>query len=401
MEKHYPFLLKKEENFIIQEAPKANKPDNSLSNFNIIEKSSYINIDSNRKNKNIELKREGAIRSSSLNPGAKFSVGRWTKEEHIKFLKGLIEYGCDWNMVHEIVKTRSRAQARSHAQKYFVKMIKIIKSKIMQYNLENLLICTFNLIKNFNGGQPMTVNQKKRILNIIISNFQGIEKEEVKRCNILVNDTKNVYSQEDGDKSAFVDKKLIVPEKNNIIIENNYLKNNYILEDNKNIQENKIEFCNKKRKNSSFANKIFQINKVMKYKHSNNFNKIDELSNEKKIFANPKNSKIKKKINSENKFNINCHIIKKSNINNCNTSCNNNINDFISINKNNFNFSESLFNFCSSIKNMDDKFLDRNEFNDSFKSINFEESNSSNLSIGEQDNISSIFKSFDLFEFNE
>ena len=62
-----------------------------------------------------------------MSPGVKLSVGRWTKEEHIKFLKGLIEYGCDWKMVHKIVKTRSRAQSRSHAQKYFVKMKKNYK----------------------------------------------------------------------------------------------------------------------------------------------------------------------------------------------------------------------------------------------------------------------------------
>ena len=48
------------------------------------------------------------------------------------------------------------------------------------------------------------------------------------------------------------------------MIGNNNSKNNYNLEDKKNVQENIIEFCNKKRKNSSFVNKIFQINKVMK-----------------------------------------------------------------------------------------------------------------------------------------
>ena len=150
MGKHYLFLLKKEKKFqfLTKRAPKSN---NSLSNFNIIRKNSYINLDSNRKN-SIELARDGIIRSSSKNQGVKFSVGRWTKEEHIKFLKGLIEYGCDWNMVQKIVKTRSRAQARSHAQKYFVKMTKIIKSKIIQYNLKNLLNCTFDLIKTFNSG---------------------------------------------------------------------------------------------------------------------------------------------------------------------------------------------------------------------------------------------------------
>jgi SHAQKYF class myb-like DNA-binding protein len=178
MKKHYPFFLQKEKNFniLIQKDGKANKSNNSLSRFNIIKINSYINLDTNTKKRNYSLTKEGAIRSSSMNQGVKLSVGRWTKEEHIRFLKGLIKYGCDWNMVHKIVKTISRAQARSHAQKYFIKMKKILKSKIIQYNLENLLNCTFNLIINFNGGQPMTVNQKKRMLNIIISNFQGFER---------------------------------------------------------------------------------------------------------------------------------------------------------------------------------------------------------------------------------
>ena len=51
MKKHYPFMLKKEKNFhiLIQKTSKANKSNNSLSNFNIIKINSYINLDKNTK----------------------------------------------------------------------------------------------------------------------------------------------------------------------------------------------------------------------------------------------------------------------------------------------------------------------------------------------------------------
>lgn len=45
--------------------------------------------------------------------------GRWTSEEHSNFLKALSLYGRDWSALASIVKTRTRPQIRSHAQKYF------------------------------------------------------------------------------------------------------------------------------------------------------------------------------------------------------------------------------------------------------------------------------------------
>ena len=48
--------------------------------------------------------------------------GRWKKAEHDKFMKGLEKYGRDWVKVQKVVKTRSLAQVRSHAQKCFKNM---------------------------------------------------------------------------------------------------------------------------------------------------------------------------------------------------------------------------------------------------------------------------------------
>ena len=50
------------------------------------------------------------------------ATGRWTAEEHDEFLKCLDIYGREWKKVAERITTRTAAQIRSHAQKYFKKI---------------------------------------------------------------------------------------------------------------------------------------------------------------------------------------------------------------------------------------------------------------------------------------
>lgn len=50
------------------------------------------------------------------------ATGRWTRQEHEAFLVGLKEYGREWKKVAYKIPTRSSAQIRSHAQKYFAKI---------------------------------------------------------------------------------------------------------------------------------------------------------------------------------------------------------------------------------------------------------------------------------------
>ena len=52
----------------------------------------------------------------------KTSSGRWTREEHEQFLEGLKVYGREWKKVAQRIPTRTSAQIRSHAQKYFAKL---------------------------------------------------------------------------------------------------------------------------------------------------------------------------------------------------------------------------------------------------------------------------------------
>ena len=63
----------------------------------------------------------------------KYSCGRWKEDEHKRFIEAIIKYGNDWKQVQKYVRTRSSTQARSHAQKFFVK---IKKAKILDFNLD-------------------------------------------------------------------------------------------------------------------------------------------------------------------------------------------------------------------------------------------------------------------------
>jgi SHAQKYF class myb-like DNA-binding protein len=49
-------------------------------------------------------------------------TGRWTKQEQKLFEEALEKYGKDWKRIQEFVGTRTTTQARSHAQKFFLKL---------------------------------------------------------------------------------------------------------------------------------------------------------------------------------------------------------------------------------------------------------------------------------------
>jgi SHAQKYF class myb-like DNA-binding protein len=54
--------------------------------------------------------------------------GRWTKEEHQRFVEAIKVHGKNWKKVEECIGSRTGAQIRSHAQKYFLKLEKEVKT---------------------------------------------------------------------------------------------------------------------------------------------------------------------------------------------------------------------------------------------------------------------------------
>ena len=119
--------------------------------------------------------------------------GRWSKEEHNRFIDAIILYGNDWKKVQKHVATRTSTQARSHAQKFLMKLrnseifknidlsiswtkaVNLIKKKFNEKDLDNVLKSISsnfpNEINKINNNIENNFNKKKRYdINIIKKN---------------------------------------------------------------------------------------------------------------------------------------------------------------------------------------------------------------------------------------
>lgn len=66
------------------------------------------------------------------------ATGRWTHEEHELFIKGLRLHNKQWKLIAELIQTRTIVQIRTHAQKYFQKLIKMKGESLLSDELEGL-----------------------------------------------------------------------------------------------------------------------------------------------------------------------------------------------------------------------------------------------------------------------
>jgi SHAQKYF class myb-like DNA-binding protein len=132
------------------------------------------NINTNNKLEDIE----------AIQIETKFSTGRWTNEEHVKFIEAMFLYGNEWKRVQEHIKTRSSTQARSHAQKFFIRLKKKLLGEKIEHdhkdkslNKRNELIMSW-IQENINSDTIKNISN--RLDNLYI------EKRD-KLCKIIMN----------------------------------------------------------------------------------------------------------------------------------------------------------------------------------------------------------------------
>jgi SHAQKYF class myb-like DNA-binding protein len=134
----------------------------------------------------------------------KFKCGRWTKEEQVKFIHAIFKYGNDWKKVQECIISRSSTQARSHAQKFFLRMKKLLKmNSDNECSFENFKLkkeFILNCIRNCTHDKIECSNEEIDRLIKVLLNFNSKRKPKVIRDN--ENEVENESSHED-DHSNF------------------------------------------------------------------------------------------------------------------------------------------------------------------------------------------------------
>ena len=204
-----------------------------------------ILLEEEKLNLNKKKKRE----INCLNENNISSNGRWTMEEHNKFIEGIIKFGSDWKKIEKYLTSRTSTQARSHAQKFLVKLknLEFLKKKNIDLNLS--WSKAIQLIKNSLSEDDL----KKVLINASCNNRYKEKKKNIKYHNWNKNENDVNKKNNDNINSCI----------NNV--SNN--KVNYINYDNDNFFSTTSEYDI-----NNNNNKIEKENNFLNYQIKNNEN---------------------------------------------------------------------------------------------------------------------------------
>ena len=353
-----------------------------------------INTPKENQTINYEIRLNTTSKDSESNNG-KFLSGKWTEEEHEKFIEGILLYGNEWKKVQDIIKTRSSAQARSHAQKFFMKIKKSLENVDENLNLNEKNQKIDDIIaeiipKKFDKN--LNKNQKDKLLSAISCNIKyednlnfcpdfGLDLEEFEKlsnkcfCNDNIQNKYNIISLDlclINEQDELCKSKNILSKKRKL---SNTLENKNMMNNNKKIESHRpsIDFTfNKLNEKDNddfvFENVYNQENKENIFKNSSISSSTNEAS------LNSKEEKGKDQYIINNVINVtNNYINQKVVYNICNKDIfNNNLsldlfyNDKDYINNNERYQNQNYFKIYQS----HDNYINENQFNKIFNDFN-------------------------------
>lgn len=198
------------------------------------------------------------------------TIGRWTREEHKKFIEAIIKFGNNWKEVQEYVNTRTSTQARSHAQKFFEKIkkndtLKFFDALSSDYS-ENFTNTTIMQLHKIYG------NKSKNEISAIVNKFLLLEYDlPKKRRKMTGNNIGGVLRKKNNNLNS---KKL-----NDITEENGEESYNYDEQnENDDSKENKNN-CDENDRNNNDNMRNGQ-NGFVENNYYNDYNNIIKLNNE-------------------------------------------------------------------------------------------------------------------------
>jgi len=223
------------------------------------------------------ISNDNVINSNSNSNKIIYNTGRWSEEEHLKFIDGILEYGNEWKKVQNLIGTRSSTQARSHAQKFFLRLKK-------NFNLDNEILSESNStavspVNNSCNINDENGNYMKNFFELIYKNKKD---KKIKNEKLTLEQKKKIIH--------LVSKISLHENNDNINIKNN---NN-----NENVKKNDLNFDFNK--NSMIKIKINDEDDYKIIDNSNNHENIENKMNENSNNKNKKIFKIKKEKNKKN-----------------------------------------------------------------------------------------------------
>ena len=268
--------------------------------------------------------------SNSNENNNEYNSGRWSNDEHQKFLQGILKYGNEWKKVQNIIKTRSSTQARSHAQKFFLRLKKELSLNKLA-NQDKLFDYIIKSCDKTENNLSLSNEQKEKLMTVIRSNIkteETLNKSEKDYLDVSGKNNNIINIKNDSGSEDFAE------EEDNLAYnkqtENNILAFNKKKSCDIGEKKRKVTFCSRKRKSSSdmsFNNnftKIFNISKEINHKRSidssrsnnsfiNKFESKDSLEkNNNNYVGNINNNN---NFIQEQKININNNYINNQNIN--------------------------------------------------------------------------------------
>ena len=311
--------------------------------------------------------------------------GRWTKEEHDKFLDGIVQYGINWKKVKTFINSRTSVQVRSHAQKFY-KKLKMCKDEQLGIDFTKDDISSIKdmiyQIKEKKGNYSI-----KYILNYLSDKFDHIKKAKKFNFqdyanNFLENkETLNLNNNLIINQNNEANKLNIIPQfLNNNQINNNGFPFNNNISSNNNININNTNFFDHQNAltNLLLMNNINNECLINPYYNNYNNNAIainNILSNLNNPFFVSMVDKLISLLNLNNSNLTNDNLAKESNHNDNLTNSNFNImnlescNNSSDMNLNNLNrnFNEILCNNILNHGNLINNHCIRNENDDKNK----------------------------------
>ena len=273
--------------FKISQTPLLNENEiySNENNQNLLYKKHFIQpyfqlvISNENKETFLQKKKNRKLNSLSFqNNNSDSSNGRWTKEEHNRFIEAIIKFGNDWKKVQKYVSTRTSTQARSHAQKFLLKLRNsdFFKKKNIDRNLS--WAKTIQFIKNNFSNEELESILKNVHCNI--NNYNCNKKIKGKKIKLNKLNSDSTEFNSDDSESDFSD---FYNNKNTHF--NDYRKESdfnclfYLENENDNLKPNKSNddyiqtFIQNFNRKGSYINDLdFTINDIKNIYHDNKIN---------------------------------------------------------------------------------------------------------------------------------